>query len=141
MSMITLQQVLESIIGGPMDAFLKKRLYGPLGMTHTLYNPPPSMKSKCVPTEDDKELRKRLLQGEVHDPAAYACGGVSGNAGLFSTIRDVATYLRLMLNKGASGSNQIICSKTIEDWTKCQSAKSTRGLGWDTKSPESSSAG
>src|ERR1044071_8213445 len=139
MSMITLQQVLETILGGPMDAFLKKRLWGPLGMNNTLYNPPAGLKVRCVPTEDDQELRMRLLQGEVHDPAAFACGGISGNAGLFSTVKDVATYLRFMLDKGASGSNQIICAKTIEDWTKKQTSKSTRALGWDTKSPEGSS--
>jgi CubicO group peptidase (beta-lactamase class C family) len=141
MSMITLQQVLEQIIGGPMDDFLKQRLYRPLRMNDTTFNPSEELKGRCVPTEDDKALRKRLLQGEVHDPAAFACGGLSGNAGLFSSIEDVATYARFMLDKGASNSRQIICAKTIETWTAKQTLKGSRALGWDTKSPEGSSAG
>lgn len=141
MSMITLQQVIEKIIGEPMDAFLKRRLWSPLGMGETLYNPPEELRSRCVPTEEDKSLRKKLIQGEVHDPAAWACGGVSGNAGLFSTVRDVERYLRLMLDRGSFGGKQIICANTIETWTKRAGDQSTRGLGWDTKSARGSSAG
>lgn len=141
MSMITLMQVVESILGEPMDAFLKRRLWEPLGMYETMYNPPEALKPRCVPTEEDKTLRKRLIQGEVHDPAAWACGGVSGNAGVFSSVRDVDRYLRLMLDKGAFAGKQIVCASTIETWTKRAEPKSTRGLGWDTKSARGSSAG
>jgi len=141
MSMITLQQVLESISGEPLDTLLKRRIYTPLGMRDTTFNPGEALKERCVPTEDDQELRKRLLQGEVHDPAAFACGGLSGNAGLFASILDMCSYARLMLNKGASEAGQLICAKTIENWTKKQTLKSTRALGWDTRSPEGSSAG
>jgi len=141
MSMITLMQVVESILGEPMDAFLQRRLWAPLGMTETFFNPPDSVRARCVPTEEDKTLRNKLIQGEVHDPAAWACGGVSGNAGLFSSVRDVDRYLRLMLDKGAFGGKQVICANTIETWTKRAGTKSTRGLGWDTKSARGSSAG
>lgn len=141
MSMITLQQVMESILGMPMDAFLKTRLWDPLGMTSTRFNPPASLKERCVPTEDDKTLRKHLIQGEVHDPAAYYCGGLSGNAGLFSTVRDGALYLRMMLDKGEANGKQILCAQTVESWTRVASEASSRGLGWDTRSAEGSSAG
>ena len=141
MSMITLQQVMESILGTPMDAFLNARLWGPLGMPSTMYNPPASLKERCVPTEDDKTLRKHLIQGEVHDPAAFYCGGLSGNAGLFSTVRDGALYLRMMLDKGEAHGKQIICAQTVESWTKAASEASSRGLGWDTRAVEGSSAG
>ena len=141
MSMITLLQVIEKILGGPMDKFLQQRLWEPLGMKDTLYNPAPDIKSRCVPTVELDEKRNREIRGEVHDPAAYYCGGLSGNAGLFSTAPDVAIFARLMLEKGAAGSQQLICAKTIETWTKKQSEKSTRALGWDTRSPEGSSAG
>lgn len=134
MSAITLQLVIEHVSGMGLDDLLKKRLWTPLGMENTLYNPGPKNKSRCVPTEGD-------IQGRVHDPAAYACGGVSGNAGLFSTVRDVAAYLRFMLDKGVANGQQIICAQTIADWTKRQDPKSTRGLGWDTKSKTGSSAG
>ena len=141
MSMITLLQVIEKILGGPMDKFLQQRLWEPLGMKDTLYNPSTEKKTSCVPTIELDEKRKREIKGEVHDPAAFYCGGLSGNAGLFSTAPDVSKFARLLLDKGAAGSQQIICAKTIESWTKKQSERSTRALGWDTKSPEGSSAG
>lgn len=159
MSMITLLQVVEKILGdfppptpssfsagaknkeGAMDTFLKSRLWEPLGMKDTSYNPSEEVKARCVPTVEKDEKRRREIKGEVHDPAAFYCGGLSGNAGLFSTASDVARFARLMLDKGAAGSQQIICASTIETWTKKQSDKSTRALGWDTKSPEGSSAG
>lgn len=142
MGFISLQILLEKLTGKPLDAFLRERLFEPLGMARTLYNPPEALKSSCVPTEDDKEIRKKLIQGEVHDPAAFAMGGVSGNAGLFSTATDLAKFCQMMLRKGDVGCRQLICAETIERWTTKQGAnESTRGFGWDTKSERGSSAG
>ncbi len=40
------------------------------------------------------------MAGEVHDENAYAMGGVSGHAGLFSTARDLARFARMLIAKG-----------------------------------------
>ena len=39
-----------------------------------------------------------MLQGYVHDESAAFMGGVSGNAGLFSTARDVAKVYQLLID-------------------------------------------
>jgi CubicO group peptidase (beta-lactamase class C family) len=76
-----------------------------------------------------------FIQGEVHDPTATVIGGVAGHAGLFSTLDDLVKYMTF-LQKGG-----IVKLGTIREFTRRQDPKSTRALGWDTKSPEGSSAG
>ncbi len=136
LGMITLQKVIERITGMGLDEFLEKKLFKPLGMNRTMYNPPDSLKNQCAPTEIDTFYRMRPLQGEVHDERAYMLHGVAGHAGLFSTGPDLAKFLRMMLNGGRLNGRAFIKISTIEQWTTNQSKQSTRGLGWDTKSRE-----
>ena len=141
LGMIALQKVIEKISGKSLDRFLADNLFNPLGMTSTMYNPPPELKDSCMPTELDDFWRMRQLQGEVHDERAYMLNGVAGHAGLFSTARDIAKFLQMILQKGYYQGRQYIKPETVEMFTTKQSDQSTRGLGWDTKSPEGSSSG
>ena len=141
LGMIILQKVIERITGQSLDKFLEENLFAPLGMTSTMYNPPTESKDNCMPTELDDFWRMRQLQGEVHDERAYMLNGVAGHAGLFSTANDLAKFLQMILREGNYQGRQYIKPETIELFTKKQSDQSSRGLGWDTKSPEGSSAG
>ena len=141
LGMITLQKVMEKISGKSLDKYLNDNLFKPMGMNSTMYNPPANLKNNCAPTEYDDFYRMRQLQGEVHDERAYMLNGVAGHAGLFSTAPDLAKFLQMILNKGEYNGKQFIKPETVELFTKKQSEQSTRGLGWDTKSPEGSSAG
>ncbi|MGE5438576.1 MAG: serine hydrolase, partial [Bacteroidota bacterium] len=141
LSMITLQLVIEKISGMPLDQFLKKRVFEPLGMTHTMYNPPKNLRSLCVPTEVDNYWRMDTVRGTVHDENAAAMGGVAGHAGLFSTAGDISIFLQMMLNQGRYDHKQLIKPSTVELFTSKISGQSSRGLGWDTKAPTGSSAG
>ena len=62
-------------------------------MDSTTFNPKPGRGGTIAATANCP-LRKRQLVGDVHDGNAYALGGVSGNAGLFSTVTDVARFCR-----------------------------------------------
>lgn len=141
LGMITLQKVIEKISGKTLDKFLEENLFKPMGMNSTMYNPPAGLKDSCAPTEFDDFYRMRQLQGEVHDERAYMLDGVAGHAGLFSTALDLAKFLQMILQKGNYLGKQLIKPETVELFTKKQSDQSTRGLGWDTKSPEGSSSG
>jgi CubicO group peptidase (beta-lactamase class C family) len=141
LGMITLQKVIEKISGKSLDKFLEENLFIPLGMDSTMYLPPPDLKDKCMPTELDDFYRMRQLQGEVHDERAYMLNGVAGHAGLFSTAGDLARFLQMILQKGYYQGKQYIKPETVEMFIKKQSDQSSRGLGWDTKSPEGSSSG
>ena len=141
LGMITLQKVIEKVSGKSLDKFLDENLFTPLEMTSTMYNPPLELKDICMPTELDDFYRMRQLQGEVHDERAYMLNGVAGHAGLFSTAPDLAKFLQMILQKGNYQGKQIIKPETVELFIKKQSEQSSRGLGWDTKSPEGSSSG
>ncbi len=141
LGMITLQKVIEKITGTTLDKFLKKRVFEPLGMKRTMYNPPAKYWYDCVPTENDTYWRMEQMKGKVHDEAAYLLGGVAGHAGLFSTADDVAKLVYTVLNHGRYGNLQLFKPSTVDNWTTKQTAQSTRGLGWDTKSKEHSSFG
>lgn len=141
LSMITLQKIIEKISGLRLDNFLKVRVFDKLGMTKTMYNPPPELWYFCAPTEKDTYWRMNTMKGKVHDETAYMLNGIAGHAGLFSTAEDLSVFLQMMLQKGKYKDMQIIKESTVDSWTTIQGEQSTRGLGWDTKSETGSSAG
>ncbi len=140
LNMIVLQQILEKISGKPLDVFLKENVFKPLNMNRTMYNPPKELWYYCPPTSL-KSVGEKRNKGVVHDGNAFILGGVSGHAGLFSTAEDLAVFLQMMMQNGKYGEKQIVKTSTVKQWTKRQSPESSRGIGWDTKSEEKSSAG
>jgi len=140
MGMITMQKIIEKKTGQSLNVFLTENLYKPLGMVRTFYNPPKSVWNNVAPTEFDME-RGGIVHGKVHDENAYYLGGVSGNAGLFSTARDLGIFSQMFLNKGIYRGQQYIKPETIELFTKRQNIVkgSDRTLGWGTPDGKSSS--
>lgn len=134
---IILGVALERITGEPLDRFCQREFFGPIGMTHTAYNPPASWKSEIPPTADDKTFRHRVIQGEVFDENASVMGGVAPHAGVFSSASEVATFATAMLNGGAP----IARPETVALFTRRQNspAGTSRALGWDTPSNPSQS--
>lgn len=139
LGMIILQKIIEAKTGQPLDVFLMKNLYQPLGMVHTFFNPSPDIWDNVAPTEYDSE-RGGIVHGRVHDENAYYLGGVSGNAGLFSTARDLAILSQLLINKGNYRDRQYLRTETVELFTRRQNlvTDSDRTLGWGTPASMSS---
>lgn len=137
--MVVLQAVIERIVGAPLDTFLESRLFRPLGMTDTRFTPDTAnatLRRRIAPTTADST--GALRRGTVHDGNAWALGGVSGHAGLFSTARDLAIFAHLLLNGGTYGDVRILAPSTITRWTARQGLAGSRALGWDTPAPQSS---
>lgn len=135
---ILLGKIVERVSGETLDAYLAKHVFKPLGMNDTRYKPPVSLRPRIAPTEVDP-WRGRHLVGEVHDENAYALGQVSGHAGLFSTARDLARLAGAYLNGGAIDGGRLARANTIALFTTvADSTFSSRALGWDTPSPNSS---
>jgi CubicO group peptidase (beta-lactamase class C family) len=84
-----------------------------------------------VPTTRDNFLRKTTLQGFVHDEAAAFQGGVSGNAGIFSTAEEIATIYQMLLNGGELNGKRYLSPQTCQLFTTGKSLTSRRGLGFD----------
>jgi len=137
---ITLAHIIEQVSGLSVDEFAQRNIFQPLNMRHTMFNPPPELKKMCVPTEI---LEEHLLIGIVHDPLARLQGGVSGNAGLFSTADDLAVFAQMLLNKGEFRKRRVLSPLTVERMTEIYRKLffAGRGLGWDLESSYSSNTG
>jgi CubicO group peptidase (beta-lactamase class C family) len=136
--LILLQLAIERVTGQGLDVFLQERVFGPLGMERTRFNPPAEWRPRIAATERDAQGRPGLIHGEVHDPNAWAIGGVAGHAGLFSTAPDLAIFAQFMLNGGEYNGVRILQPQTIARWTAPQGPGSSRALGWDTPAGQSS---
>ena len=136
-NMIVMQQVIERVAGRTLDSLLAERVFGPLGMRDTRFNPPESLKPRIAPTEIE-DFRGGQVWGVVHDENAWAIGGVSGNAGLFSSARDLAVFEQMLLNGGEYNGVRVLHPETIARWTARQRRDVARALGWETPSPRSS---
>ena len=136
-SMVLLGFVLERIGQAPLDVLFERRIAGPLGLRDTRFRPPAAWRARIAPTEVDA-ARGGLIWGEVHDPNAWALGGVAGHAGLFGSLRDLTVLAQTFLQHGRYGDVALVRPETFARWTAPQAAGSSRALGWDTPAGESS---
>lgn len=129
---IILGEIARRVTKTPLDRYVTANVFGPLGMTESFYRPDTSLLSRIAPTEMDP-WRQRHLRGEVHDENAFALGGVSGHAGLFSSAHDLSRLAQAYLNGGTLDGKRIWSRRTIEQFTQIQNVKlSHRALGWET---------
>jgi uncharacterized protein YbbC (DUF1343 family)/CubicO group peptidase (beta-lactamase class C family) len=127
---ILLGEIVRRVSGRRLDDYASEEIFGPLGMEQTGFNPPAAEWPRIAPTTFIPEFG--LLRGQVHDPTARRMEGVAGHAGLFSTIRDVATLARIFLApEEVSG---VLRPETLRRATSNQLPAAlglARGLGWD----------
>ena len=126
------QKILEKQINCKQDEYLRKNIYGPMGLRFARYLPLNYFpKTKIIPTENDLIFRKQLIHGHVHDPGAAMLGGVAGHAGLFCNATDLASIMNLFLQKGKCAGMTFFDEKTINEYTKAQFTGNRRGAGFD----------
>jgi CubicO group peptidase (beta-lactamase class C family) len=152
---VILGEIVEVVSGLPLEKFMRQNIFQPLQMKNTTYNPltagnfkkiaatshgnpyekrmvydsTPGFKITEIDPEQWNGWRTYTLKGEVNDGNAwYANGGISGAAGLFSTVDDLQKLIDMLINKGKTGSRQFISQKTIEIFLTKD--KFNNGLGW-----------
>ena len=137
---IVLTQVLESVYGMRIDSFLSRRVFPAMGLRSTRYLPPSEWLSRIAPTEQDP-WRGRILRGEVHDENAARLEGVSGHAGLFGSAADLLYFGEQLLRAAGGDSTGLgLSPAVVREFIRRQEVVpgSSRALGWDTPSPNSS---
>lgn len=138
LNFVLLQEVVERLSGTSLDRFVTERIYKPLGAK--LYFRPLEASialEQIAPAQRDFFLRKELIQGTVDDETAAMLGGVSGNAGLFGSAREVAKVGQMLLDGGKSPSGvQIIPREVVRTFTNTTGYKALRFLGFDKPSKE-----
>lgn len=139
---ITLQRIIETISGQTLRNFAKANIFDILGMKHTDYCPTGETLALCAPTE--KQADDSVLKGIVHDPLARIMnGGVSGNAGVFSSADDIAILAAALLNDGEYGGKRILSPMAVKTMRTVPRgvAELGRTPGWDVFSAYASNNG
>lgn len=141
---ILLAEIIKEVSGKRIDKYMHDEFFEPMGMTSTTFNPEnigPLLTNRIPPTEIDTVFDRGLVHKKVHDERAYFMDGVSGHAGLFSSVQDMAKYFFMLLNDGNYGGHQYLSPEIIDLFTSHQSPINQRGLGFDRKSEGFSTAG
>jgi CubicO group peptidase (beta-lactamase class C family) len=138
---ILLGKVLERIGGDRLDRLADEMIFKRLSMRDTIFNPSPELRERCAPTESGESMQRRrpgyrrasmrdeegwVIRGEVHDENAYFLGGVAGNAGLFSTARDLVRFCMGLFD------GELLDGETLEVYSGCNTPglNESRGIGW-----------
>jgi serine-type D-Ala-D-Ala carboxypeptidase len=150
--MMLLCALVERLAEERMDAFLERRVFEPLGLEDTGFNPlqwgtaspfrfvaAVAPLSRIAPTE--RTPQRGHIHGVVHDPVAFRLGGVTGHAGLFGSVRDMALYAEMLLADGRSGEQQILETGLVRSFTQRTAADTRFALGWELARPTNSTGG
>lgn len=137
---ILLGRLLETVSGISLDRLVSDMIFSKLGMTDTMFCPPANLALRCAPTESKQSIDIRrpgysrttirqpgsVIRGEVHDENCYFLGGVAGNAGLFSTARDLAMFALALF------SGELLSRESIELLSRCNTVglNESRSVGW-----------
>lgn len=124
---IALGALVHKVSGQPLDQFAAENVFKPLKLTATGYKPAAGAPFAVTGVRDGK-----LIAGEVHDPRAFALGGVAGHAGLFSTVDDVTRYCRMLLRGGELDGVRILSPLAVKYFTDPHPVPGgLRSYGWD----------
>ncbi|WP_240338289.1 serine hydrolase domain-containing protein [Peribacillus alkalitolerans] len=128
---IILGFLVEKISSMNLSEYARKHIFEPLEMIDTYFNPAAKLKKRIAATEYREHLQD-FQWGSVHDENATAFGGISGHAGLFSTLGDLTKYAQCLLNKGTYKGKEIFSPFTLEASFRnyTENLGIYRGLGW-----------
>ncbi len=141
---ILLGEIIRKVSGFSVAEFCRTNIFELLGMVDTSFVPAEEEADRFVTTEIGNQYEKDVcknyetkvevkwrdypISGEVHDGNShYGFGGVSGNAGLFSTAHDMSIFIRSLL-KGKSVISRDTIDEMINDYTS--QVGQGRGIGW-----------
>ena len=138
---ILMGKLIERVTAQPLAQLAQAQIFQPLGMNDTCYNPPPGWQSRCAATEtlENAQVRRgesfqrqdwwhQVLVGTVHDENAHYLGGISGNAGLFSTTKDLSLYCQAILKEDP----EVLSADSTAEMAKLRTAglNANRSIGW-----------
>jgi beta-N-acetylhexosaminidase len=126
--MILLGEIAARAGGKPLAELERELVFEPLKMKETLRNPPGVLRPRIAPTErlpGDGDI----VHGVVHDENARAGEGITGHAGLFSTVADLSRLAAELL-RALDGRSEVFSKEVVTDFIRERSFSSNRALGW-----------
>ncbi len=155
-----LQWIVEAVSGIPLDRFVYRHVYGPLGIDDLFYlhtdteTPGPDMETSGPDVSglefaatENCPWRGYTIKGAVHDENAFVMGGTAAHAGLFGTAASVHRLLSALMaadaaytEHPASGVERVLDSTLVRTFLSRQE-HCERALGFDMPSAAGSSSG
>ncbi len=158
LNFIILGNVIERCAGKSIDAVARMRIFTPLGLMDTYFNPPLEKLRRIAASEKgnlferetciekypelgipSSAFRSYQIWGEVHDGNAWFMGGVAAHAGLFSTAEETFKMAQQFLPKYSALLKPETCELFSKNFTPC--ANEHRSLAFQLASTQESTAG
>lgn len=127
-------RIIEVISGQAYDDFLTQRIFGPLRMVDTTFNPSPQQRQRLATL-----VKPGATQGSV-ERASHWLNDLSEprppnpSGGLFSTAADMARFYQMILNGGELDGRRIVSKASVDQMVKLQTGDLTTGFtpgnGW-----------
>jgi CubicO group peptidase (beta-lactamase class C family) len=127
--------LVEKVSGMTLDAFLRARIFEPLGMKDTHFFVPPGKRDRLTAVYASVDGRLVRAPDGPRGQGDYVDGprtSYSGGAGLVSTAADYARFLQMLLNGGALDGVRLLSPKTVALMTAdhVDSVYGQRGAGF-----------
>jgi CubicO group peptidase (beta-lactamase class C family) len=156
LNFLTLGFLIESVYAMPLDKVAETEIFRPLALQNTFFNPPAKLTEKIAASEFGNEYEKQTCQklgfdvsgydwrdyqirGEVHDGNCYFMNGVSGHAGLFSTVRETFKIARQFLPETTKILKPDTCTSFRTNYT--EDLNEARSLAFQLAATKDSTAG
>ncbi len=113
--------LVEVVSEAPLDTFLDRNIFGPLGMDDTHFYLPVSKRERLATvysaSADASPVTRTPALSAMVGQGAYVDGprkSFSGGAGLLSTANDYGRFLDMLQGSGSLGRVQVLSPKTVE---------------------------
>lgn len=113
--------LVEILSGETLDKYFHSHIFEPLGMNDTYFYLPSSKYDRLVKVSvEDKNHHLVNASGDFFNYPLVEGSYFSGGAGLSSTIKDYATFLQMLLNKGEYNGKRLLARRSVELMTTNQ---------------------
>ncbi|RPK65541.1 Esterase EstB [Streptomyces sp. ADI96-02] len=113
--------IIQRLSGEPLDAFLERRIFGPLGMTDTGFGVAPKERERIAPRYAlDENLKLGLAADQ--SPFPVLAGTAAGEkptyllsiAGLYSTVQDYLRFAQMLADRGTLDGARILAPSSVK---------------------------
>lgn len=107
-------KIIEKVSGESWGAFLKKRIYLPLGMTNTH---PTLQAIKSIQNKADAHFE---IDGKIETIEQMNADAIGPAGSMWSSIDDIGKWIQFLLNNGVKNGDTLISSKNFKELFKPQ---------------------
>jgi CubicO group peptidase (beta-lactamase class C family) len=112
-------RIIEVISKMPLDEFLEKNIFAPLGMTDTAFFVPEEKRSRLASLyRYDEVNHSKIKLDTLGNSSLEKPKFLSGGGGLISTAGDYFKFIKMLEGRGKSGDVRIVSSRTIDLMTQ-----------------------